>query len=142
MWTSLADVSLLYRTQPGTINTTTEHVIDWLGSKPGTRFATIQIHEGPKDSFGSTIILFGLPTKVVLGTKGDIDFIPYGFPAGTAVWQAEYGFVQWKGFREILQALFFRHGGLNSWMYRDLLPDPALSFDNCSSCQKPCSCWG
>ena len=39
-------------------------------SKPKTRFAPIQIHEGLKDVFGPTIILFGLPTKVVLGGGG------------------------------------------------------------------------
>jgi hypothetical protein len=90
--------------------------------------------------FGHTIILFGIPTKFISGPNSDLDFVPYGSEAATRIWDAHYGFKEWKVVREISQALF-RHGGLNSWMHRDLLPDDDLHFQGCSSCPGHCYCW-
>lgn len=108
MWTSFADRLYGAEPEPGSISDVTDHIKQWLDREPVARSATIQIREGPKDVFGSMIILFEVPTNVITRTKGDLDFVPYGFPAGTEIWEAEYGFIQWKGFREISQALFFQ----------------------------------
>jgi hypothetical protein len=127
--------------EPEPVAATIQSVKRWLKTSPSKTFATLQIREGPKDVFGHTIILFGVPTKFISRQNSDLDFIPYGSEAATRIWDAHYGFKEWKGFREISQALFFRHGGLNSWMYRDLLPDDDLHFEGCSSCPGHCYCW-
>jgi hypothetical protein len=45
--------------------------------------------------------------------------------------------------REISQALYFRHGGLRAWIFRDLLPENAfwLPFHGCTMWEDKCNCW-
>ncbi|RFU31081.1 hypothetical protein B7463_g5251, partial [Scytalidium lignicola] len=131
----------LFQPEPEPLVTTIRSIKCWLITDPSKTFATLQITEGPKDVFGHTAILFGIPTKFVSGLNCDLDFVPYGSQTTIKIWDAHYGFKEWKGFREISQVLFFRHGGLNSWMYRDLLPDNDLHFEGCSSCTGHCYCW-
>jgi hypothetical protein len=132
----------LFKTEPEprSIPETILSVKAWLATSPKDKWFSVLIKEGPKDVFGCTIILLGIIAKYTLSEDGSIQYTSYSDPS-TPIPDAKTGFEDFLGLREVSQALFFQFGGVQSWMFRDLLPDETMQYNGCTECKHRCAFW-
>jgi hypothetical protein len=93
--------------------------------------------EGPKDVFGDTCIVLGIPARFTNPGTDEFELFPYGYP-GKEIWEVKFGIYQ--AINEISQVIFFRHGDIRSGDFITLMPLPQLPLTGCW-CISPCNHW-
>ncbi|KFY45591.1 hypothetical protein V495_02902 [Pseudogymnoascus sp. VKM F-4514 (FW-929)] len=81
--------------EPRPIASVVAQIKQWLDGNPESKLIPITLCEGPKNTFGNTAVVFGVPVNIKIDAQqGDIDFIPYGYPAGTNIWDVKTSFAE------------------------------------------------
>jgi hypothetical protein len=129
--------TLVLEPEPRPFAEVIESVDSWLETLP--TMPKLDIKEGPKDVFGDTCIVFGIPARFTNPGTGDFELFPYGYP-GKEIWEVKFGISEYQAIREISQVIFFRHGDVRSGDFITLMPVPQLQFTGCRG-TSPCNHW-
>ncbi|OBT88350.1 hypothetical protein VE02_02287 [Pseudogymnoascus sp. 03VT05] len=132
----------MFQPEPESIHKTLAAVEAWQATSPREKWTDLaRFEKGGKDVFGSTVIVFGVPAMYTVLSDGYI-YTSYSDPK-KSISDATHRKLEHRGLRKVAQAVFFRFGGVQTWMIRGLLPDETqtIPIHGCSKFGYNCSCW-